>query len=58
MIFKYKMVKERKPHCADCGGRIEGNGSILDPYFCHNCGLFQFNSDLMEYELVRLKNNP
>jgi tRNA(Ile2) C34 agmatinyltransferase TiaS len=36
----YKFVKEKQPHCPQCGDRLSGNNSIAQPYMC-SCGIWK-----------------
>ena len=50
MKTEYKKVKIPKPHCGECGERLEGNGSIARPYKC-SCGEWEYDREKGEYKL-------
>ena len=51
MKIKYKQVEITKPHCGECGERLEGNGSIARPYKC-SCGEWIYDLEKGEHKLT------
>jgi tRNA(Ile2) C34 agmatinyltransferase TiaS len=53
----YKMVKEKQPHCPQCGDRLSGDNSIALPYRC-SCGIWKpdYSTQLFIFKIEEKAN--
>ncbi len=51
MRVQYKKISIPVSHCGDCGERLLGNNSIVQPYRC-SCGVWQSKSFEEPFEFV------